>query len=331
MELGLFPRESDIVIGANEDFGQKDLGDGKGTRLTAHLSPRSKLDVSWTSNADSGAKNPPLLTAQGEIAIDIDEEQMRTRSSWAIRCVRGTTRSLEMRLDDDDEVTELQLDDQPTEAGIERVRGAGKLTIRLADPLRPGARKRLVMKTRRSFAQLKSLGGFHSPGFRWPMLGNNRAAIGITQSANLWVSAATSQGLRRIVPANCRPTSARARRPVWPLSFSISRSCSIWASSLLLPWFGPNRGPCSRSSTDQARSETTIELQWVRGRLFEVELGVAAGLQVVSVGPADVVESSHLTNEIAGADPGGLTRAGTPAQDSFDTARPRPEQSHSQA
>ncbi|HKI17817.1 MAG TPA: hypothetical protein VKA15_08045, partial [Isosphaeraceae bacterium] len=56
--------------------------------------------------------------------------------------------------------------------------------------------------------------------------------------------------------------------------------------------------------TDQARSETTIELQWVRGRLFEVELGVAAGLQVVSVGPADVVESSHLTNEIAGRDAG---------------------------
>ena len=58
----------------------------------------------------------PLLTAKGEIAIDIDEEQVRTRSSWAIRCVRGTTRSLEMRMDDEDEVTELQLDDQSAEA-----------------------------------------------------------------------------------------------------------------------------------------------------------------------------------------------------------------------
>ena len=71
--------------------------------------------------------NPPLLTAKGEIAIDIDDEQVRTRSSWAIRCLRGTTRSLEMRMDDDDEVTEIQIDDQSAESGIERVRGTGKL------------------------------------------------------------------------------------------------------------------------------------------------------------------------------------------------------------
>ena len=57
-----------------------------------------------------------------------------------------------MRLDDDDEVTEFQVDEQSAEARIERVRGTGKLTIRLVDPLRVGAVKRLVMKTRRPFA-----------------------------------------------------------------------------------------------------------------------------------------------------------------------------------
>ena len=56
---------------------------GKGKRLTAHLSPRSKLEVSWSDNADSGEQTPPLLTAQGEIAIDLDAQQMRTRSSWS--------------------------------------------------------------------------------------------------------------------------------------------------------------------------------------------------------------------------------------------------------
>ncbi len=152
LELDLSARESDIIIGANEYFGQKDLGDGKATRLTAHLSPRSKLVVSWTSNADSGARNLPLLTAQGEIAIDVDSEQMRARSSWAIGCVRGMTRVLEIRIDDEDEVTELQLDDRPTEPGIDRTRGAGKLTIKLAEPLRPGASNRLVLKTRRPFS-----------------------------------------------------------------------------------------------------------------------------------------------------------------------------------
>ena len=76
LELDFSHRESDIIIGTNEDFGQKDLGDGKGTRLSAHLSPRSKLDVSWSDRRRCRlTRLHRLLTAQGEIAIDIDEQQ----------------------------------------------------------------------------------------------------------------------------------------------------------------------------------------------------------------------------------------------------------------
>jgi len=298
VELDFSHRESDIIIGANEDFGPKVLGDGKGTRLTAHLSPRSRLDVSWTNDADSGSQNPPLLTAQGEIEIDIDEKQLRTRSSWAIRCVRGTTRSLELRINDLDEVTDLQIDDQAMEAG-ERVRGAGTLTIRLADPLRPGAEKRLVMKTRRSF-----LGRISFTGFPLTYAREQSGAIGITQSANLWVGAAMSQGLRRIPPGEL-PTDLR-KRPSTSLAFEFLDQpflldLGVEASP---PLVRAESRTFFQIDADQARSETTIELQWVHGRLFEAEFGVAAGLQVVSVGPADVVESWHLTSEIAGRDPG---------------------------
>ena len=41
-------------------------------------------------------------------------------------------------------------------------------------------------------------------------------------------------------------------------------------------------------------------LSWVRGDLFELELGVAPGLQVISVGPPDSVESTNLTEASAG-------------------------------
>ncbi len=134
VELEFSRRVSDVMIGTDEEFGQQEQGEGKGSRLTAHLSPRSKLDVSWAC-ADSGAKKP-LLTAQGEIAIDIDLEQVRTRSSWAIQCVRGTSHSLDVRIEEGEEITELALDDQAVEDGIERVPGSGKLTIRLGDSLR---------------------------------------------------------------------------------------------------------------------------------------------------------------------------------------------------
>jgi hypothetical protein len=297
VQLEFSQRSSDVMIGANEEFGQQDLGEGKGSRLAAHLSPRSKLDVSWTG-ADSGAKKP-LLTAQGEIAIDIDLQQVRTRSSWAIQCVRGTSRSLEVKIDEGEEVTELQLDDQAAEDRIERVRGTGKLTIRLADSLRAGGEKRLVMKTRRSIssagARRISFTGFGLWDAR-----EQSGYIGITQTANLWVSATTSQGLRRIDPSHL-PPYLRAR-PSTSLAFE------FLDQPFLLDLGVEPSPPLVRGEAktffqidlDQARSETTVDLQWVGGQVFEVELGVADGLEVVSAGPAEVIESSHLTNEAAG-------------------------------
>jgi len=61
---------------------------------------------------------------------------MRTRSSWSIRCVRGVAKSLELHVDDDDEITELEVDDQSLEDDLEQARGPGTLTIPLDDPIR---------------------------------------------------------------------------------------------------------------------------------------------------------------------------------------------------
>ena len=140
LDLDFDRRQPDLIIGTNEVFDQADRPDGQGTRLSAHLSPRPRVEVSWAVDAESGRSSPPLLTAQGEIALDIDSGQMRTRSSWVIRCVRGVTRTLVVRVDDRDEVTDLRLDDQEAGGGIERADGAGRLTIPLPEPLRPGAR-----------------------------------------------------------------------------------------------------------------------------------------------------------------------------------------------
>ena len=151
----------------------------------------------------------PLLTAQGEIAIEIDAQQMRTRSSWSIRCVRGTARSLELKVDDDDEITELELDDQSLDEEIGQVRGPGKLTIPLADPLRAGASARLVLRTRRSLAKSGprriSFAGFPFAGAR-----EQTGYIGITKSPNLWVGSAAPRGLYRI-DASKLPSDLRAR------------------------------------------------------------------------------------------------------------------------
>jgi hypothetical protein len=298
LDVAFARHESDIIIGTNEVFEPAQLGDGKGTRLTAALTPRSRIDVSWANDTDSGGQVPPLLTAQGEIAIDIGPEQMSTRSSWQIWCVRGMTRTLEFRIDDQDKVTELRLDDQQTEtADIEGARGSGRLTIRLGTPLRPDAPpKRLVMRTRRSYSKAAA----HRIGFGgFPLLHarEQSGAIGLTQSPNLWISPAMSRGLRRIetggLPADLR------ERPSTRLAFefvdqSFLLQLDVEASPPLVRTLSQT---VFRIDANHARSEATIELQWVRGQLFEVELDIGPGLEIVSVGPNDVVAGWSLGGE----------------------------------
>ncbi len=77
LDLDFDRRQPDLIVGTNEVYGQADLPDGRGSRLSARLSPRSRVEVSWAVEADASGRNPPLLTAQGDIAIDIDDEQMR--------------------------------------------------------------------------------------------------------------------------------------------------------------------------------------------------------------------------------------------------------------
>ena len=233
VELNFARRESDVLIGADEDYGLTELGQGKGALLAAPLSPRSKLEVSWSDNADSGEQPTPLVTAQGEIAIDIDAQQMRTRSSWLIRCVRGVVKNLVLQVDEHDEITELELDDESLEDDINEARGPGKLTIPLDDPIRAGASKRLVLSTRRSLAK----SGAHRASFAGFTLAGCASNPAISGSPAVRTS--ISERRRReactgSMRASCRPTCGRGHRPTWPTSFRISRSRSTsWSSRRL--------------------------------------------------------------------------------------------------
>ena len=306
LELDFGGRGSDVMIGANEDFGQNEPGRDKGKPLKAQLWPRSKLEVSWLDNEDAGGGAAPVLTAQGEIAIEIDAQQMRARSSWSIRCVRGTASSLEIKVDDDDQITELEVDDQAMDEDIGQVRGAGKLTIPLAEPLRSGATARLVLRTRRSLASSGprriSFAGFSLAGAR-----EQTGYIGITKSPNLWVGPGVPRGLFRIDSSKL-PSDLRAR-PATSLAYEFLDQPFVL--DLAVESSPPQIRGESRTflevSADTVRSETTCDLAWL-GELFDLELSAASGLEVVSVGPRESVESWRMAEEPPGAERGALEK-----------------------
>jgi hypothetical protein len=304
LKLEFAQRESDIVVDGDENAGRAEPVEGKGSIVTALLPPRSSIDVSWSNDTDAGRGNSPLLTARGEIEIDIDSEQLRTQSSWDIGCVRGSTRDLMIQIDKDDEVTDIQLDDQQPVTGIDVAQGQYRLKVRLGDALRPGFVRHLVMKTRRPLPREPNR-RIAFAGFPIADARQQSGFIGVTESANLWVSAMISPGLRRIYPS-LLPLALR-ERPSTSLAFEFVDQ--PFALNLDVSPSPPLVKARSRTvfdvSTDLARSETTIELEWVRGRLFEVLVDVGPGLEVSSIGPADAVES-HLTTAASSSDsPGG--------------------------
>ncbi len=59
LELDFDRRETDLIVGANEDYGQASLPDAKGSRLSAHLTPRPRVEVSWAVDTEAPDGIPP--------------------------------------------------------------------------------------------------------------------------------------------------------------------------------------------------------------------------------------------------------------------------------
>ncbi len=196
-------REVDIASGGW--VSKTAVAGGPGTRLSAHLSPRSRLTLDWTDEASSATPPPPLLSAQVEIALEPDLDAVTAHSSWVIRCIRGIARKLEIRLDEQDIVQVLKLDNQFLVATIDH----NLLTIPLTKAMEPGDTRRLVLDTRRVFPP-NAPKTFVFSGLPLFNAAEQTGAIAIGQAANLWINMTATQGLRRIDPREL-PTDLRSR------------------------------------------------------------------------------------------------------------------------
>ena len=281
----------DADIGAGETVGQKPMADGKGVTLFARATPRSRLAISWSEESGSRSRVAPLLAAQVEMAVDVDSEAITTRSKWVIRCVRGVSRSLQIRLEDEEVDARVQLNDQLVASGIEQSKGGNLLTIPLTEPMRLGDARSLVLETRRPL----STGAGKTVTFSGYPLTNaseQSGMIAITQSENLWVDLIHAQGLRRIDPRGL--PSALLAQP----GTSIALQFLDQPFRLELgvedapPLYRADSSTKLTLDADQVRNETTINVQRVRGRLFEIEIGVAPELKAPTAGPAELIESA---------------------------------------
>lgn len=284
-------RVSDAVAGPGEPLAREPSKGSGWTRLTGVLTPRPRVALVWKAEEAPGSQLPPLLVAQGEIAVDVDPGSFRTRSSWSIRSLRGTTRTLELRLDPEDEVLELELDGQPPPAGIERVGGATRMTIPLAEPLAPGQERLLKMTTRRSLPPRASA-KVSFTGFPLTNAREQSGPIGISTKGDLYVTGVLGRGVRQIDPRTELRADLRAR-PGTALAYRFSEQPFELALRVepSPPLIRVEARTTVALEPGWARVDTWLDLESARGRLFDLNLGLPAGLEVKSVGPAEVVSS----------------------------------------
>ncbi len=286
------------VVDASAGLEPIAFKEGRPTKLEGHLTARSRLDVSWRVEAEPGIQLPHLLAMQGEIAVDIDADSLRTRSWWMIHAVRGTTRNLEFHLDPNVEVLDVELDGQTPPAGSERVPGGTKLTINLVEPLRPGEPKKLTMTTRLALsAQASPRVAF--TGFSLANAKDQSGALSIAPSGNVYVQGTPGRGVRqfdlRDLPEKLRvrPSSTLAYQFVdQPFELNLSVEPSP-------PLVRTESRTTVALSARSALIETWLDYKIARGRLYEAKVSLPRGLELDLTGPEDIVESSKLEPDAA--------------------------------
>ncbi len=278
--------------------------DGRRDRLAAILSPRTALELSWRAGNESDFMGPPVLSAAGEIALEVNRGVLMTQSYWTIRCVRGTARSLALRLEDPgDELLTVELDDLPLPINEDVFDpSTGVVTIDLAnDPLLSGEEpRRLSLTTRRNLPP-GITARFRFQGFPIDPITQaleQSGVVALVQGEELWVSATAGSGLRQINPLTELPDRMRTRpRIVQAYQFFEQPFELEIRSDPAPPLSHVEVRTTVAVEADTARVESEIDYSMTRGRLREVRVGVPMGLELGTVGPDTVVESWQAVDE----------------------------------
>lgn len=271
----------------------------EGVRIVAALRPRAQVDVRWRVPAEQSGPLPPLVTAQGDIAVEVAPDAIQTRARWSFTSARGAAPSLALACDADEEPVELHLDGRPLP--IESPAGGARrvLTIPLPEPLRPGGPARsVILITRRKTGAASRVSVRGPAPVDATILGG---ALAVSQSGPIWIEGEAAPGLQRIDPASDLPSDLRSR-PGTTLAYRIvdrpfEVSLRVEPAS---PRVEARAATTVRLTPGLALTETRLTFQATPGRVFGLHFPIADGVDVEPIPADDPVESSNLAATVLG-------------------------------
>jgi hypothetical protein len=264
------------------------------SRLRASVTPRERLRLSWEPPGDRGESGPPVLSAQGEIVVEVDAGTVRARSVWSVRSERGPARLIEVQIGDPQtELLGIELDDRVIPLTGHHDPNRGLVSIPLNEPLGPGQVRRLTLTTRRALEPHQparwKLGGF-------PIVGaaSQSGTLSVVQGPDLWVSGTPGRGLRAIDPRKELPDTLRTR-PSTVLAYQFVEQPFDLELRVdpAPPVLRVEQRTALRLRADSARVVSELDYRVNRGNVPEVRVALGEGLELDSAGPDTVVSSSQ--------------------------------------
>ena len=298
---------SDARLGEREPIEARPMSNGQDSLIEAHLGARNRLELSWRVTADPAVQGPPVLSAQGEIALEVDRGTLRARSWWTVRCERGSTRTLRLKLDPADELLSLEIDDQALQVdGLATARGV--MIVPLGEPLRSGGSKKLTVVTRRT-VPLDVAGRLEYPGVSIDGAASQSGMLAVAHGPDLGVVASGGRGLREADPRVELTPNLRVR-PSTLLAYQFVEQ-PFDLRLRIDPTPPPARVDARTTVTlDAGRAVVDAEFEYhtLRRRPFSLRVVVPQGLEIDAVGPATAVASWQLQDDPAAGTAGSRSR-----------------------
>lgn len=299
--LDILEGATEASLGGSESLEVIKRSGGSEARIDAVLKPRGRLDIRWKVTSEPGTSPPPLLGVQGDIAVDITTDAIRTRSRWSITSARGTATSLTLSFDAAEDLLELDLDGRGITVEGRAHGSSTSVVIPLSEPLRPGGSGRSVtLVTRRKIDTRKSSRVTVRGGsIEGSITGGG--ALSVSQSGPIWVESESGRGLQRIDPANDLPSDLRSR-PGTILAYRIvERSFELGLRiEPSLPLVTARASTAIHLKPGASSVETRLDVHATPGRLFELHFPLGDEILLEPLAEDDVVASWNVSPSSGG-------------------------------
>jgi hypothetical protein len=295
LDLRTRPSVIEARLGSEESVPVVPDPDGEGSVLRAYVSPRSRLELSWRTRAVEGPSGPALLTAQGEIAIEVQRGVLQARATFEVRSERGSARSLGIKLDPEDELLALEIDGRSAAVETSRGEKSSVFKVSLPDPVRPDEPHKVLVAVRRALSSGTGPTLVTFRGFPLEGVAAQSGLIAVSQSGGLWVSGTPGRSLRQVDPRSDLPPSLRVQ-PSYVLAYQFLDQPFELALQVdpSPPWVRVDSKATISLSGRESRVDQRLEYRISRGRLFQLRIAMPPGLSLDSVGPDTVFESAEV-------------------------------------